>query len=474
MKENKTKSMIILLINILFVTFFSISSSKCFSNNSNIADTYNHFFTWICILAMIEIISFKMKKISIYDFILWFIAISYFFMFGFIFQGFFNLKTTLLWNPLKYYSYNEIFKAYSFAILSLSSFSTGYLIFYFAEKSINKYGLKELKKQSYNKKMFIIGVTVLTIGTIAKLINDIGLITKVRVANSYTAFSTATSTGLFDDLAFLCLPGLFCIFYSGCATEKSKKNLFYFFLIYYIVMMLLTGSRKIQVFSILSLTLGYNFSIERRKEKVPIWKIIVYLVLSLITVNILIIIRKNRFDLSTIIPTFVDNLLSLNLFENIFGEVFSETGITILSVASIIKSVPAIFPFEYGKTFLRTIPSIFPIGWLSGDFFSKASSTNVINAYTKIPVGSSFIGDLYWNWGYCGGILMAFVSGIIVQKIISINNKQSRIGYAIYFSVFSQLIVLVRAELFDIFRPLFMIFIIKLIIEKVKIPIKEE
>ena len=239
-------------------------------------------------------------------------------------------------------------------------------------------------------------------------------------------------------------------------------------------MMLLTGSRKIQVFSILSLTLGYNFSIERRKEKVPIWKIIVYLVLSLITVNILIIIRKNRFDLSTIIPTFVDNLLSLNLFENIFGEVFSETGITILSVASIIKSVPAIFPFEYGKTFLRTIPSIFPIGWLSGDFFSKASSTNVINAYTKIPVGSSFIGDLYWNWGYCGGILMAFVSGIIVQKIISINNKQSRIGYAIYFSVFSQLIVLVRAELFDIFRPLFMIFIIKLIIEKVKIPIKEE
>lgn len=473
LKDNKVeiKSLIILFINIMFVGIFLFWSSKYFNNEEYISNPNKLLFKWVCALIIIQMICFKMKKVSIYDFGLWFVIVSYLFMLGFIFIDVFNLESSLTWNPIKYYSYNELFKAYSFAILSLDCFSVGYLIVYNKEKSINK---EDFNTEVVNKKMYLSGVFLSIIGTISKLINDIKIIIATQAANSYTAYSTAVESGIFDDLAYLCLPGLFFIFYSGCISEKNKKRLFFIFLVYFVIMMMLTGSRKVQFFSILVLTLGYNLSTEKKKKGKFIWKFILGAILSIILVNILIIIRNNRFELSTIIPTFIDNLMSLNLFKNILGEVLAETGITLLSVASIIKVVPNIMPFQYGLTFIRTIPSIFPIGWLVGDFFSKASSTNVINSYTNLPVGSSFIGDLYWNWGYFGGIVAAFVFGWIISKFLKIDRSNKRFGYALYFSFFSQLIVLVRSELFDIFRSLFMIWIVALIIKKVNFISKKE
>lgn len=138
--------------------------------------------------------------------------------------------------------------------------------------------------------------------------------------------------------------------------------------------------------------------------------------MAIISLNILIIIRDYRFELESIGPRIVEKLFSFNLFENIIGEIFAETGITLLSVASIIKLVPDIMPYQYGLTYLRTLPSFLPIGWIVGDFFNLASSTYVINTYTRIPVGSSFIGDLYWNWGYVGGGLSAFILGLLLAN----------------------------------------------------------
>lgn len=473
LKYNKIKirSLIIAFINIMFVSLFLFCNSKYFNNEEDITDPNKLLFKWVCALIIIQIICFKIKKVSIYDLGLWFIIISYLFMFGFIIIDVFNLQSSLIWNPIKYYSYDELYKAYSFAILSLSSFSLGYLLIYDNKTSINK---EEFTKEPINKKMYISGILLLVIGTMSKLVNDLKIIIATQGANSYTAYSTAVGSGILDDLACLCLPGLFFIFYSGCISEKKKKRLFFIFLTYFVVMMMLTGSRKVQFFSILSLALGYSFSNMRKKNDKFIYRIVVGTILSIILVNILIIIRNNRFELSTIIPTFIDNLMSLNLFKNILGEVLAETGITILSIASIIRIVPNFMPFQYGLTFIRTIPSVLPIGWLIGDFFLKASSTNVINSYTKIPVGSSFIGDLYWNWGYAGGIIAAFVFGGIISKFLKIDKINKRFGYALYFSYFSQLIILVRAELFDIFRPLFIIWIVALIIKRAKYINKKE
>ncbi|MDB1944457.1 O-antigen polysaccharide polymerase Wzy [Clostridium tertium] len=469
-KESDVYSMFLWIINILFIVTFLVWINE-YWNNSEILYNYQFkLFPWVCALITVQILSFFIKKVTIYDFALWFVIISYPFMFGYLFRSVFSLDSMLIWNPVINYENRELFHAYIFVILALELFSFGYLLVYKKENRLKKYNLNKILP---DKKVYRIGIALFIIGGVSKLINDIQIIYFTQSLNSYSAYSEAVSSGILDDLAYLMLPGVFFIFFSGCIKERSKKLMFIIVLVYLIFFMILTGSRKIQIFSILSIFLAYEFSLE--KKRLSISRIVVYTFMAIISLNILIIIRDYRFELESIGPRIVEKLFSFNLFENIIGEIFAETGITLLSVASIIKLVPDIMPYQYGLTYLRTLPSFLPIGWIVGDFFNLASSTYVINTYTRIPVGSSFIGDLYWNWGYVGGGLSAFIFGIIISKLININDKYNiRKGYAMYFSMFSLLIILVRSELFDVYRPIIILIVFVFIFEQFKIIIRKE
>lgn len=465
--NNKVELVILGITNIFFaLSFFKWSIINW--NNTAVINNYNErLFPWILFLILVQMISFRMKKVPFYDFGLWFVIISYFFMFGYLFRNILSLESNLVWNPIINFESNDLFHAYIFVIIALICFSFGYLVTYSNNKTLNEFNFN---KTVPDKKVYAIGIIFLSIGGCARLINDLQIVFFMQSTNSYSAYSQAVGSGVLDDLAYLMLPGVFFIFFSGCINEKRKKLMFIIILIYLIIIMILTGSRKIQIFSILSLFLGYVSSLDRRNLSFK--KIIIYGFFVIITLNVLITIRDNRFDLSSIGPILLDKLFSFNLFDNILGEILAETGITLLSVASIISLVPNIMMYQYGLTYLRTLPSFLPIGWLVGNFFNKASSTYVINSYTGIPVGSSFIGDLYWNWGYFGGAIVAAISGIIVSKLLRIGSSSNiRKSFAMYFSIFSQLIILVRSELFDVYRPVLLVIIMVFILEKIKFKI---
>lgn len=455
---------IIIIINITFLLSFSIRYFYDFNLDSS--NTFFELIVWTIALIIIQMVSFKLKKISIYDFGLWFIILSYLFLFGLLFRDGFNLNYSLIWNPVTYYDTSSLVSAYSFAIMSLCCFGFGYLL-----KTDSSFFDKSdiVADDRKRKQMFKIGFILFIIGGICKIVNDFQIVLSVRLSNSYSAYSSAVSSGLFDDFAALFLPGIFMMFFSDCLSEKQKKLIFVLSLIYFIVIMLLTGSRKIQIFSIVSVALGYFFSnTKKEKKKINIFRLAIYSALLFFLLNILVTIRDSRFDLSTMIPNVINNLFSLKVVSNIFGEVLSETGLTLLSIASIIDNVPKIFPFRYGETFLITLPSFLPIGWLIGESYYSASSTYVINRYTGIPVGSSFIGDLYWNWGFVGGTIAAFIFGLLVSKLLlgSKNNKDKNLKYAMYFSYFSVLIILVRTELIDIFKSFVFVILISFVLYK--------
>lgn len=463
--RDKIYTIIFWIINCMYVFAF-IYWVLLNRGNTSVVNNYNlNLFPWVFGLILVQMVSFKIKNVLFCDFALWFSLISYMFMFGFLFSSVFNLDSNLLWNPISNYSDIELFKSYVFVILCLEMFSFGYLSFY-NEKKVQK--KNELRYAKSNRHIYNIGCVLLLIGSITKILNDIQIVFTTQSANSYSAYASAVSSGIIDDLSYLMLPGIFFVFFSGCIKERTKKSIFLIVLIYLVCIMILTGSRKIQIFSILSLFLGFEFSSE--KSHLSIKNFLVYLFLALILINIIIIIRDNRFNLESVGPEILKTIFSFDLFGNILGETFAETGITILSVASIIKLVPVVKPFQYGLTFLRTIPSFLPIGWLVGDFFYQASSTYVINSYLQTPVGSSLIGDFYWNWGFVGGIIASFISGVIIFKLVNINDsKNIRKNYAMYFSFFSQLIILVRGEVFDIYRPIIMLVIIVFIMERINI-----
>lgn len=55
--------------------------------------------------------------------------------------------------------------------------------------------------------------------------------------------------------------------------------------------------------------------------------------------------------MDSILRMFIADLLSLDIFYLVLGEILAETSLTLLSVASVIDVVPDMFPFQYGMTF---------------------------------------------------------------------------------------------------------------------------
>lgn len=440
-------------INLVFILFYFIWSVYFWDDRSLINDFNFAIFSWICILFCVQIISFFIKKVTKYNFCLWFTLLSYLFMFGYLFRDYFSLHTALLWNPIVNYSQTELFHTYIYIIGSLELFSFGYLIPYkFRERTNIKVAIKDHRVYTMGKIFFFIG-------SIFTFIHDLPIILFMRQANTYESYSSAVSSGISGSLALFMLPGLFFLFFSGYLKESSKKILFFLVLSYLLLFMILTGSRKIQIFSIISLILAFNASNTASIISIKkIIKISMLFILGFCILTLLVTIRDYRFNLDQVVSGFIDNLSSFNIFGILIGEIIAETGLTGLSVASIISVVPDYLPFQYGITFLRTIPSVLPIGWLLKDFFSQASSTYVINRYTGIPVGASMFGDLYWNFGYFG-LIFSFIFGNCFYKLL--NKRQDIEGHynycyntALYFSLFSILIILVRSEFFDVFRPL--------------------
>lgn len=405
-------------------------------------------FPWICISLFLQIGCFIfIKKVKFFDFGLWFIALSYPFMFGYVFFKVLQLSTTLLWEPSNTYTGETLFRSSVFAILALSVFGLGYLLSYDgnAGKSSRDYHSKD--------HMFLVGIITFIVGFGTNVFTSMKVVAATQAAGSYTAYSDVSTSGVVASLSYLMVPGIVLILYSNKWSKTSENALTLGSILYFIAMMALSGSRKTQIFSILILILSI-FSLRLRdgkRKKVNFLTYFLLIVGAVIFLDLLYIIRTYRMDLPLVIPKFFESLTNFSFVGKLLGESFAETGLTFYSVASIVSCVPTVFPYELGATLLKSIPSILPIGRFASDLFNSASSTSVINQYLGVPVGASLVGDLYWNFGFVGGIVTAFVLGMLSAKLFKNLLRKST---TIYFSVFYVLIIGVRAGIFELTRPL--------------------
>lgn len=458
MKISKSK-FICISIQISYLLFFSIFYCSYNTNDTVVNNYVNYLFPWIIFLLIIDLCSFFLLKFSVFDFGMWFVIMSFFFMFGMIFTQKYNFSSTLLWNPIVYYTNNLIFKSVCFAIFCISMFFLGYItLFNDKKRKVNK-----KKYDTKNYSLFYIGIVLFMIGFASRIYTDVNIMRNTVLYNSYSAYSLSSSSGIIDDLAVFFIPGIAFIIFSNVIEPRKCNFLILFVLVYFFITMSLTGSRKTQIFSILDLLLIY---LSYKKEKINKKRLITVIVISFLALNLMITIRDNRFNIISVIPIYFENIFSGKLFSSLVGEVLTETGITLYSITNIMKCVPDIFPYQYGMTFIKTLPSVLPIGWLIPNFFNSVSSTTCINKYLHIPVGSSLFGDFYWNFGFLGGIIVSFIFGILICIILRKIDLSTQQGKAIYFSLFCFFIMLVRAEFFDIFRSIVYICLLYFFIDK--------
>lgn len=457
--KSKFLSISIQILYMLCFGFFFFSSKM---RGELIYDYIDTLFPWIIGLIGVNILTFRLTNFSIYDFGMWFIIMSYLFMFGIVFTQKFDFTSTLLWNPISNYTREQLFTSLSFAILCIISFSIGYTFLYKNTKNEVELQVNTVEeKPNYN--MFYIGVVLFSIGFFSRVYTDMNIIKNTLMYNSYSAYVLASSSGILDDFVVFFIPGIAFLVFSNVLTKKKGNFFIFFALIYFFITMSLTGSRKIQIFSILDLLLIYLAS---QKGKIKIRRIFFTVLIGILLLNLMVTIRDNRFDISSILPIYFENLMTGKLFATLLGEILTETGITLYSITNIIRCVPDIFSYQYGMTFIKTIPSVLPIGWLLTDFFNSVSSTTYINKYLNLPVGSSLFGDFYWNFGLIGGIIASFIFGLLICILIRKIDTVTQKGKAIYFSLFGYLIILVRAELFDVFRSIVYICVLSAIVNR--------
>ena len=455
-KRINDKQHLFIVIHMLFTTVFLIWNSNNW-NNMIISEYELTVFPWVISSFIINIAVFwVVGKINYTDIGFLFMIGSYFFMFGHVIIEVFDLKTTLLWNPSTYFSQQDKLHAATYAIVCLLVFS----IFYSMNVNRIETIIKGIGERDIDRDMiYRMGIVFSLIGLISSILTWRKIISVERITGSYASYINANTTGFLDDFSYLLAPGIIYIFSSKKNSKTNDFILLISVLMYYTATMILSGSRKTQIFAMISVLLSYLHT--HQKRKIELGKIIAVVLIGLIFLDLIYVIRECRFNLSTIGYTFIDSLKDFKFINSILGETFAETGISFYSVVSVMSTVPSIFPYEFGMTFVRTIPSILPIGWAVGDFFDKASTSYVINRYTKLPVGTSLLADFYWNFGFIGGVFFCLIFAVTLSKITHTLSSKTKDYH--YFSILYIVLMGVRAGIFELFRPLMVVVLFPII-----------
>lgn len=453
-KSIPRQKILFLSIYIIYLILFAAWSISIWNRP---AGTYQELiFPWMISSLVINTIGLIIvDKRKYYDVCVWFLVLSYAFMFGHVFTYVSEMQTTLLWDPTAVYSRQAKFHAAIYAVAALCSFTVGCMVAGTAKPIDYK------TKVGANDRLFYIGVGCLLAGLICNVYSSWSVVSVTQAAGSYASYTDASTNGVVTSIGFLFVPGVIYLLFSQKLTSSGQLLLFGGSVVYFLSVMTLSGSRKTAIFAIVALALAYIVS---RTPKLSILKLTGICVLGLLFLNLVYVIRETRFDLLEVIPTFLESVKSLDFLESILGESLTEMGLSFYSVVGIVQTVPAVFPYELGMTIVRSVCSILPIGWAVGDFFDAGSSTYVVNQYLGAPVGASIFGDLYWNWGFIGGCIASLAFGAILALMFN------RLAFSIellpqYLSIGYVLLIGVRSGFFELARPLFLVVVVPLLID---------
>lgn len=196
---------------------------------------------------------------------------------------------------------------------------------------------------------------------------------------------------------------------------KDSKKLKYInvILVIYLALYFMSGSRLngVLLLSVLLLIKHYWYKPIKYKESIRI------LVLSLIGLVILSTISeiRNALYVSSDISYLLRETLRNIVVRNPIFTTMEEAGYTFLATAAVVTYSPSVVPFQYGSSYINSLAMIFPnLFW---DVHPAAlTNTDIVfkGFLTQYGgIGSSFIAEAYWNFGYWS-LFMALIFGILI------------------------------------------------------------
>lgn len=302
---------------------------------------------------------------------------------------------------------------------------------------------KEINEEETQKLSlaFKIGVILFSIGVVPQFLYYWNQIKVILQGGIYSGVRSSGDIGFALNFATFYLPGMFLMLI-GSKNKVWRARIIILLGTAFELFCMISGNRSRQLITIIS----YLFIYYRLISKFDRKKGIIYAILGYFMIVLLYFISAYRnFVIATDINTLIDRFLEIASGEPVL-ELLAQLGSNLNVVCITLRSIPSYHPFNYGFTYIVSWLSIYPnTGGLLGDIPNMYAFLNFID--TDLPLGGSYIAELYFNFGWFSLPFALFIGlfiGWIGNKIESSMTRKNWLAFAVLMVTFGWLLWWIR------------------------------
>ena len=262
---------------------------------------------------------------------------------------------------------------------------------------------------------------------------------------SYAGIREASDIGPFSFFSVLYEPGIFALIIALSINNKKRlAKMVFVMACAFEVFCMITGNRGTQITRIIV----YVYLYFKFIEKPQMSRIVLCSIAGYVGVAFMYYVSMNR--LTGMGNMSIQNFMKSMGFEPILG-LIAQQGSTLNVVCLTIRDVPSYTPFVFGTQYLASLVNAFPgTSYWAGNLPNMAGTLSYLD--TTLPLGDSYIAELYHNFGWLSLLVAPLIGRMIGQITISIEDKMSReqcLECACYLVAFRGILWVVRSNLFS-------------------------
>lgn len=392
----------------IFLNTFILAFAFLFRHNFDVV-------TWMSIAQMLVIVvTLTLYKKDYMLVSILFILFTYLFHFG---Q---SLITTLNFNDI-YAHRNVLSKTTYETYINAELFAMGCLFFVgLGFLWANRY--EKLRLQQCNtlmldddkmRKVRRAGLIVLAFSIIPLIYIDVSKILALKTG-SYLDTYAVYAGGIgkyFTLIGQFARPAVTIVLFSY-AKEKKKASAILFLSTIYFLIMMLSGDRGTNLIYIITNCFVYfKFVRKLRKREIILGVICCYVGFGFLSA--ISLFRYSEFSIESLLNVFLRRS-----DDGIIYSVLREFGVSLLSLVYALDFIPEYVGYNLGLTYISALVNILPIipSSLAQMFEDSFAFTNAFPEIYQDSLGGSYLGELYYNFGWFGMAIAVFV-GFFIGKV---------------------------------------------------------
>ena len=444
---NNKKLFILYKKLIAILIYLSLSILILTQIGTNNIDTITYITLYQLILNILALKYFGFKIFSLPQL---FLIFSFIFHCGLLPLYTFKIKVKIPFDVINMVGQTTLIKACWFFIFSQLFLVLGILFTdIFKIKNKTKINIDDMVQK---KIVYKTGLYMFLIGIIPRLYID-SMQFLLYSQGNYLSIYELNVSGVFSVIAQFSTIGVMLIII-GKQDEKNIAKIILIMAILYQLINMIKGARQYQVATIICLVYLYINVI--KKNKIKLKNVVIIAVLSYIGLvfidyigNIRASDTRNYFDFGKALLSGFNGKLLFNTLASFGG--------TMLSVCYSIISFPYYAKYNFGLSYIESFIPVF-IPNVFGILNKFQTSFQFVKAFPlefQGALGGSYLGELYYNfgfWGCIGTFIIGLVIGKVSKKIKLSIQKKNWMQLGIYIILLPTLIMWVRGYVSDFLR----------------------